>query len=187
MDDGGVRVSRRTKQQAQARRAALPRFGEDRLPPWTPFEEMPPVMPTREKLEALAAIAGKTPEAIESYIVADMLGATFWNNSRYYVIKKKEPRADGLGWVWHLSFRRQDRMPVGREHFRDFQRIKNELLGPQATAIEIYPAEDRLADTSNQYHLWAYDDLHGFPFGFYDRAVLDAGQGLVQKPLDEDA
>jgi hypothetical protein len=34
--------------------------------------------------------------------------------------------------------------------------------------------------------LWAYDDLHGFEFGFYDRAVLDADEGMVQRPLDED-
>lgn len=116
----------------------------------------------------------------------DIANGEFWQNSRYYVIKYRDLRHDGLGWVWHLSFRRLDRQPVGREHFRDFQRIKNELLGPEATAFEIYPAESRLADTTNQYHLFAYDDRRGFPFGFINRGVLDDDTGLVQRPFSED-
>jgi len=178
-------VSRRTKQLAQERRAAqIAATGQ--LPAWTHFYERPPDPISREKLATIASISGRPVEEIEAYIMADLIGATYWENSRYYVIKKLEDRQDGLGQVWHLSFRRNDRLPVGQERFRDFQRIKNELLGEEATAFEIYPAESRLADTSNQYHLFAYDDLRGFPFGFKDRAVLDAGQGLVQKPLNED-
>ena len=52
----------------------------------------------------------------------------------------------------HLSIKRKDR---GACHdWRDFQRIKNEIVGPEYEAIELYPAESRVVDTANQYHLW---------------------------------
>jgi hypothetical protein len=156
------------------------------LAPWTPFLPATPVHPTPEKVAELAQITGSSPDEVWASMVHDMVNGEWWINSRYLVIKSREPRHDGLGYVWHLSFRRLDRQPVGREHFRDFQRIKNELLGPEACAFEIYPAESRLADTSNQFHLFAYDDLRSFPFGFINRGVLDDDSGMVQRPLDED-
>jgi hypothetical protein len=156
------------------------------LPAWTPFTRTAPTPPTQEKLEHLAQVTNSTPEQVYATMLLDAVNGEWWENSRYLVIKKREKRHDSLGWVWWLSFRRLDRQPVGRERFRDFQRIKNELLGVEATAFEIYPAESRLADTSNQYHLWAYDDLRGFPFGFANRGVLDDDSGLTQRPLNED-
>lgn len=36
----------------------------------------------------------------------------------------------------------------------DFQRIKNELYGPEAQAVEYYPRETDLIDTANMYWLW---------------------------------
>jgi hypothetical protein len=156
------------------------------LAPWTPFEPALPVRPTPEKVADLARITGQPEEVVYASMMHDIVNGEWWINSRYLVIKEREPRHDGLGWVWHLSFRRLDRQPIGREHFRDCQRIKNQLLGPEACAFEIYPPESRLADTSNQYHLYAYDDLRAFPFGFSNRGVLDDGSGMVQRPLDED-
>lgn len=46
----------------------------------------------------------------------------------------------------------------------DAQRIKNELLGDEYEACELYPAESRLVDGANQFHLWAINGQ--FPFGF---------------------
>jgi hypothetical protein len=34
------------------------------------------------------------------------------------------------------------------------QRIKNEALGPNVMAVEVYPPVDRLIDTTNMRHLW---------------------------------
>ena len=176
-------MSRRSKQLARDRRAsASARTG---LPAWTPFVRSTPIALSDAKIAHLAQISGQSEDTIRGHIAADLIGATFWENSRYFVIRKIEDRHDGLGTSWHLSIRRQDRQPVGEEHFRDFQRIKNELLGPDAYAFEIYPSEDNLADTSNQYHLHAFDDLRALPFGYRGRAVIDAGNGLVQRPLEE--
>lgn len=41
-----------------------------------------------------------------------------------------------------------------RHDWRDFQRIKNDLVGAEWEAIELYPAESRLMDPSNYYMLW---------------------------------
>lgn len=84
----------------------------------------------------------------------------------------------------HLNIRRRDGYP-GRD-WRHFQQIKNELVGPEYEGCEVYPAESRLTDTSNKYHLWCIDDpSFRFPFGFIDRktdyAENDA-PGLRQRP-----
>ena len=71
------------------------------------------------------------------------------------------------GEVAWLSIKRIDREP--NHDWRDLQRIKNDICGPESEAIEIYPAESRLMDTSNQYHLFVFQ--HQIPIGFQGRAV----------------
>lgn len=69
----------------------------------------------------------------------------------------------------HLSIKRRDKAP---EHdWRIFQDIKNSLCGPETEALELYPAESRLVDTSNQYHLWVHK--HGLikGIGWYGARV----------------
>ena len=60
------------------------------------------------------------------------------------------------------------------KNWREFQQIKNELVGPECEAVELFPAESRLVDTANQYHLWVNPDVNfRFPFGYKKRVVLD--------------
>lgn len=56
--------------------------------------------------------------------------------------------------------------------WRDLQRIKNQLAGPEREAVELYPAESRLVDTANQYWLWVLPEGESFPFGFTERVVF---------------
>ena len=110
----------------------------------------------------------------------------------YHVALDKTPE-HGFGdavELWHLSIKRND-----REAFHDWrvmQQIKNAICGREAEAIELYPAESRLVDTANQYHLWAFmNDGDRLPFGFSDRVVFDAGvtsdlaPDAKQRPLSE--
>lgn len=108
-------------------------------------------------------------------------GEQVWQNSRYMVLVATR-NDTSVQWAGvegthdaHLSFRRRDRRP---EPFtwRDIQRIKSELCGSEAEAIECFPAEARLIDGSNQRHLWVWRP--GNPntprLGWYSgRAVLD--------------
>jgi len=71
----------------------------------------------------------------------------------------------------HLSIKRIDREPI--HDWRDLQAIKNELVGEECEGIELYPAESRLVDTANQYHLWvAKKSTFRFPFGFDSKRVV---------------
>lgn len=74
----------------------------------------------------------------------------------------------GRGWpaMRHFSIKRIDRQPI--RDWRHLQQIKNELGGPECEAVEIYPAESRLVDTANQFHLWVFvDPTIRLPFGFF--------------------
>jgi hypothetical protein len=53
-----------------------------------------------------------------------------------------------------------------RPTFHEMQRIKNELAGVDATAVEVYPPQSELVDSADMYHIWVVDPL---PFGIFDR------------------
>jgi hypothetical protein len=92
--------------------------------------------------------------------------------------------------IW-LSIRRRERARLPRD-WRDLQRIKAEIVGPEHEAVEIFPAESRLVDSADQFHLWViprplYRDDEGrmmncFPFGWSQRFVKT--QEETRKLLD---
>jgi|GEM_PF-1998320 len=88
--------------------------------------------------------------------------------------------------MWHLSIKRKDREPIDEQRWRILQRIKNELVGPENEAVELYPAESRLVDTANQYHLFVLKDSElRFPFGFNERLVAEVeSHGSKQRAFD---
>jgi hypothetical protein len=94
---------------------------------------------------------------------------------------------DGPVNLVHLSIKRLDRLPT--RDWRDLQRIKNQFLGEECEAFELFPAESRLVDTANQTHLWGYDDpTFRAPFGFTGPRIVDdsntADTGTKQRKLD---
>lgn len=81
--------------------------------------------------------------------------------------------------IVHLSIKRRDKKPV--HDWRHLQWIKSILVGPENEGVELYPAESRLLDTANQYHLWVLKNPEKrFPFGYYEGRVVDYG-GKVKK------
>lgn len=98
-----------------------------------------------------------------------------WGNNLFTVnVSLHEQHPDAVGWcppVTWLSIHRHDRQPI--RDWRHLQRIKNELVGPSHEAIEIYPADDRLVDTANEYHLWCFEDeTFRLPIGFTERLTM---------------
>lgn len=82
------------------------------------------------------------------------------------------------GDVMWLSIKRRDKAPV--HDWRDLQAIKNLIVGPEHEGFEVYPAESRLVDTANQYHLWVFlDPKVRLPVGFGDREVMGAEQAAA--------
>jgi len=100
-----------------------------------------------------------------------------YENSRYFVLLRRI--ASPLGPCTHLSLRRADRDAV--HDWREMQRIKNELVGPEVEALELYPAESRLVDQANQFHLWCFPGAR-IPIGFDQRAIAGPDDGCELAP-----
>lgn len=115
----------------------------------------------------------------DHYLYDPLLDGLCFKNNLYTVFR----RVIEAGVV-HLSIRRNDRTTA--KDWRDFQRIKNELAGPEWEAVELFPAESRLVDSANQYHLWCY--ASGIPVGFSGRFVTDSKSisGSKQRRLPHD-
>lgn len=122
--------------------------------PWTPFSEASFEGPDVQKAEGSGYVG-------------------VFINSRYQVVLSQQEVEGFKGPVDHLSIKRWDRAPC--RDWREMQRIKNELLGEDREACEIYPSEQRLVDTANQYHLWVLPKGVMFPFGFFNRVVAHPG------------
>ena len=114
-------------------------------------------------------------------------GVEYYQNELYGVFKRCASVLQNPGeWpAWWLSIKSMDRNPC--HDWRHFQKIKNDLIGKEHEAVEVYPAESRLVDTSNQYHLFVLKDpAIRFPFGYTERLVLDKGDvqitpGAIQR------
>lgn len=116
-------------------------------------------------------------------------GETVWKNNLYTVYYNRRPAVNEdtgeAGIVLHLSIKRNDREVI--HDWRHLQRIKNAIVGPEQEICELYPAESRLVDTANQYHMWGVEGVP-MPFGFQERRVAEAGAGQAkQRPFPADA
>ncbi len=125
--------------------------------------------------QAKAVIKDTTPEVLfinELYVVS---------------VFKNEPHNLGPDAdVWHLSIRRQDREAI--HDWRHFQQIKNEICGTEREGLELYPAESRVLDAANQYHLYVImnDGVQvpvGYGSGGRDERALGKSQ---QRPFEKE-
>lgn len=104
-----------------------------------------------------------------------------WSNGVYEVFVHYHAPSDTLhkepgdytgtrrGVVW-LSVKRMDREAI--RDWRHMQQIKNEVIGPEREAVELFPRESRVVDNANQYHLWVAPEGEDFPLGFSGGMVL---------------
>lgn len=66
------------------------------------------------------------------------------------------------GTVVHLWIRRHvDGMP---RSWSDLQRIKNEIVGEERVAVEVFPPEFELTDEADMSHLWVLPENFNLPF-----------------------
>lgn len=121
---------------------------------WTPFVSVTPKFNPNLK-----------PEQIRDYKKQYRTGSVFMYQNSLYTVHLRLLGDTFKNALW-LSIRRNDRSAV--HDWRHLQRIKNELVGKEREAIEIYPKESQLVDTANSYHLWVLDEGDSLPFGFKD-------------------
>lgn len=141
--------------------------GFHRDPPWQPLGN--------------AVYLGDPNDPVQNAITDDQTFVGVFKNNLYQVTMH-EFESDGAMIVW-LIIRRLDSEAV--HDWRHLQRIKNELCGPEREAVEVYPAESRLVDTSNQYHLFVLPEGAKVPFGYAERDVSDVPFGANKnRPFD---
>jgi hypothetical protein len=98
-------------------------------------------------------------------------------NDRYQVNAQTLQASFGefVGDVLWCSIKRRDKSSA--HGWRDLLSIKNLIVGPEHEGFEIYPAESRLVDTANQYHVFVFlDPKVRLPVGFRTREVTGADQ-----------
>ena len=57
----------------------------------------------------------------------------------------------------HLRIRRIDDKPV--INYMDIQQIKDDLLGKNVEAIQVFPKRNDFIDNSNTYHIWTWKGI----------------------------
>lgn len=131
--------------------------------------------PTETGADLKAKMGHQHPEKDDAYWeneAARMRESSFWLNDEYQV-QRMLPDSRG---IVHVSIKRLDggtNLP-----WRDKQAIKNHVLGPECEAVELFPAESRLADSVNQFHLWgSMDPDFRFPIGFNSGRLVRDGTG----------
>jgi len=137
---------------------------------WTPFQR---ATLTRHQVEqTIDLLISKFPNEPlnREELIEEQLRDEIWLNNLYQVNVRFIMTKDNWPAMLHLSIKSRDKSPI--RDWRHMQRIKNEIAGVENEAVELYPAESRLVDTANQYHLWALAEAgKRFPFGFPDRFV----------------
>lgn len=130
-------------------------------------EEMIKLLTPAEKLQLTGQEnpSYETLKRVIDAIIVEEGSHPCYVNDVYQVSVRQLEATEHMGPMVHLSIRRLDREPV--HDWRDFQEIKNQLVGPECEGVELYPAESRLMDTANQYHLWVFKDpTYRIPFGY---------------------
>ena len=54
-----------------------------------------------------------------------------------------------------------------RPTWYEMQRIKDDIAGPKATAVEIYPPQSEIVDGANMYHIWVLPNPLPFSFAHH--------------------
>ncbi len=81
-----------------------------------------------------------------------------------YVVLIRPFEVEGLGSMRHLAIRTASSL---EPPWRDLQRIKDELFGPERLAIQVCPPASQLVDAADMYHLWVYPPGLVAPFGLH--------------------
>jgi hypothetical protein len=152
------------------------------------FERFGPsnMTPTQKEELILHTIKtfGGSREQVERAMVKDLEENCIRVKNDIYVVAMRQVHEPICDMIW-LSICRIDKKPL--HNWRDLQTIKNMLVGENCFGYEVYPAEDQLVDTANQYHLWCLPNGTHLPFGFHDgrKVSYESTSVTKQEPLNK--
>jgi hypothetical protein len=140
----------------------------------------------REVLQDAMNHYGIDEDTARAMLAKEHARCTYYVNDLYQC--SANPIEDNKFFCMQICIRRRDGGMIW--DFRHFQQIKNEIAGPEAEAVQQFPGESRLVDTSNKWHLWVLRVVHPHmvvPVGWQSRDVQYAPNrnvpGMRQRPL----
>lgn len=120
-----------------------------------------------DKFELVQSI--EPHESIRHTIIGNILS---YRNDTYTVsVTHKLLNSSSTPSILHLVVSRLDHQPI--TSWSHMQTIKNVLVGPEFTGVEVFPPESMLTDAANCYHLWVYpDESFRLPFSLNTHRVV---------------
>jgi len=105
----------------------------------------------QKRVEVAEMVRAKFPDISDDAIDALMPDET-WGNDRYTVnVHLLDADRDGFVELAVHNHRRTPHVP-----WRHLQQIKDEVMGADREAVQLFPAQGRLVDTANEYWLQVY-------------------------------
>jgi hypothetical protein len=123
----------------------------------------------RERMKAAQKLLKLPPGKLEpvnlesSAFIPPGMTRAFRNNRYTVMIFDNSPTTKGP--AIRAMIQRLDNTPIPF-HWRELQKIKNEIFGVESMGVEYYPKESQLQDTHNIYWLWV------FPEGILPEPIL---------------
>lgn len=142
------------RQKGRAAPAPSSNPATDRPAEWGPWEWRPQVTDPRNRQRRAGEARGiRAPKGLLRACLNHVYSVQFFQ------------KASEWGTIDHLMIRRHD---GGTDvPWADKQRIKDELIGVERVAVEVYPARADLVDDANMYHLWVLPAGFTLPFGLH--------------------
>jgi len=122
---------------------------------WKPLKQLAPheMYRRREVVEETAKHYGINMDEAAAMLDREAASCTYWVNNLYQV-EMGQCGPDNA--ITHLNIRRRDGAAIF--DWRHMQRIKTELCGPEREGFQLFPAESRVVDTSNKYHIFVWPE-----------------------------
>ena len=118
---------------------------------WQPLVRDPDWYRDQKRAEVAETVRAKFPD-ISDGALDDLISDETWGNDRYTVsVHLLDGDRDGFVELAVHNHNRTPHVP-----WRHLQQIKNEVMGADREAVQLFPAEDRLVDTANEYWLYVY-------------------------------
>ena len=140
----------------------------------------------RKHSERLARVISECWEPLADCVVPASLQhknvkTEIWKNNVVQVMVRAVPVKEWNMVVLWLSVKDLWKTEFVCRDWRLMQRVKNEVCGTEASALEVYPAQSRLVDAANQFHLWAFPPAIELPIGFTRRDVITTHAEAVRE------
>jgi hypothetical protein len=79
-------------------------------------------------------------------------GESWWRNSFYTVFRKELQPEEGIEGAVQLSIKRNDGKAI--REWKHLQRVKNEVVGEEREAAEIFPPQSMVTSMDHEHHLF---------------------------------